>query len=433
MKRKLYYGWWIVVGAFITLFVCAGIGFSTFPVFLKYLEADMKWDRTSLSIASAIAALAAGFATPVIGGIIERFGLRTVMLPGAVMLSSAYVLLSRIHSLGQLYFLNLAVGLGLAATTILPSQTLVSRWFERRRGRAMGIVTTASALGSVLWIPITSAMIESYGWRHAYLMLGLLMAAVSLPIIFLIIRNNPESMGIQVDDYLESLQAPGAARGNATGYTLKEATRTGTFWLVVSATFFVVFASSGFGLHIIPFLSDMGLPHTRAAGVWAAVHGVSIAARFLFGYLSERRQKRYFAAAANVSRVIALFSLLLFALHVLPLAIAAGLLILVYASGMGCNAVTNPLLISESFGVKNFAKIMGLLGIPYTIGMALGMYAGGKLFDVRHDYILAFSVFAGAFFLAGIAIFFAKPCLLLQGEPARAGQLPQTAADSEAV
>lgn len=424
--RKIYYGWWIVGATFLILFVCAGIGFSTFPVFLKYLEQDMNWNRESLSIASGIAALAAGLTTPFIGAIIERFGLRIVMLPGAVLLSLAYLLLGEIHSLRELYLLNLAVGFGLAATTILPSQTLVSRWFERRRGRAMGIVTTASALGSVLWIRVSSEMIESYGWRRSYGILGVLIGIVSIPLIFLIIRNSPRSMGLELDGYGGPLPDSDASlerkdSGNEEGYSLRKALRTNTFWLVFVATFCVVFASSGFGLHVIPFLSDKGLPITRAATIWAAAQGVSIAARFFFGYLSEHYQKRYFAAAANFSRLICIGALLLFALALAPLAAAVVLLVVVYGAGMGCNAVTNPLLISESFGVKNFAKIMGVLGIPYTLGMALGMYAGGKLFVLQGNYLLAFSVFAATFLLAGIAIFFAKPCMLLEKLEAQKG------------
>jgi MFS family permease len=420
MMKKIYYGWWIVGATFLILFVCAGIGFSTFPVFLKYLERDMNWDREGLSIASGIAALAAGLTTPFIGAIIERFGLRIVMLPGAVLLSLAYLLLGRIHSIQELYALNLAVGFGLAATTILPSQTLVSRWFERRRGRAMGIVTTASALGSVLWMPLSSSMIESYGWRRSYGMLGVLIGIVSIPLIFLIIRNSPRSMGLELDGYAGHACEPNASADrtadaeDVAGYSLRNALRTNTFWLIIIATFCVVFASSGFGLHVIPFLSDNGLPITRAATIWAAAQGVSIAARFLFGYLSERYQKRYFAAAANFSRLVCIGALLLFALALAPLAVAVALLVVVYGAGMGCNAVTNPLLISESFGVKNFAKIMGVLGIPYTLGMALGMYAGGKLFVLQGNYLLAFGVFAATFLLAGVAIFFAKPCLLLE-------------------
>jgi MFS family permease len=225
-------------------------------------------------------------------------------------------------------------------------------------------------------------------------------------------------MGLELDGNLNALPQSGPSRGagngNDIGYSMRQAIGTGTFWLIVTATFFVVFASSGFGLHVIPFFTDTGMSASKAARIWAAVQGVSIGARFFFGYMSERYQKRYFAAAANVSRVVCIAALLLFALNMAPLIVAAGLLILIYGSGMGCNAVTNPLLIGESFGVKNFAKIMGALGIPYTLGMSLGMYAGGRLFDIHKDYVLSFGVFAAAFLLAGVAIFFAKPCLLLE-------------------
>ena len=129
MTTRIYFGWWVVFGAASTLFVCGGIGCASLPVFLKFIEADTQWGRGSLSIAGGISALAAGFASPVVGHIIDRHSVRGIMLPGAALVAVSFFLLSRVESIGQLYFLYLAVGIGMAATTILPSQTLVSRWF----------------------------------------------------------------------------------------------------------------------------------------------------------------------------------------------------------------------------------------------------------------------------------------------------------------
>ena len=115
----MYYGWRIVIATSCNLFVCSGIGFFTFPVFLKFIEADLQVGRDSLSYAGALAALAAGFATPAIGYALDRYGARAVMIPGAVLLSASYLLLSRSDSILHLYALFLTIGIGMAATTIL--------------------------------------------------------------------------------------------------------------------------------------------------------------------------------------------------------------------------------------------------------------------------------------------------------------------------
>lgn len=421
MKRKIYYGWWIVLAAFSSLFVCAGIGFFTLPIFLKFIEADMGWGRDSLSNAGAISALSAGFITPVIGYLIDRFGMRTVMVPGALILSAGFLLLARIDAVYQLYLLFIAVGIGMAATTILPCQTLVSRWFDRRRGRAMGIIAVANGVGGVVWVNASDLLIQSRGWRNAYEILGIIIAVIALPLIWFIVRSSPQSMGLSVEDrsipeseFTASTTEKSVAGTEEAGYTVREALGTMSFWLICCATFFVMFSASGFSLHAVAFLSDSGLSSRNAALVWSISLGISIVGRFAFGFLSERYQKRYLASAGNISRFFSLLLLVFFALKLVPQAAALVQLVILYGLGQGCNAVMSPLIIGETFGVKAFGKLMGLLGIPYTIGMALGQVAGGHLYESQDNYNIAFAVFALAFLFAGIAVVLAKPYFLFE-------------------
>lgn len=425
MRERVFFGWWVILGASCTLFVCGGIGFGSLPVFLKFIDADMQWGRDSLSNAGAIAALAAGFTAPMIGYVIDRHSVRAVMLPGALLLSAAFFLLSRIESISQLYALYLATGVGMAATTILPSQTLASRWFAQKRGRAMGIVTAAGGLGGMIWMPVTNYLIETMGWRGAYAVLGACIAVVSVPFIWLTVRNSPQSMGLTVDGWPDPVPEGQASRNAATDpdlggtdYSVRDAFGTLSLWLIFFAIFMVSFAASGFGLHIIAFLSDAGLSPGTATFSWSLTIGVSIGGRFLFGYLSEQYQKRYFAAAANVARAVSLVLLVLFALKMIPQSAAVIQLVIIYGLAVGCNNVLNPLLVGETFGVESFGRLMGLMGIPFTIGMALGQVTAGHLYEFWDNYNIAFSAFALAFILSGIAISFAKPHFLLNARRA---------------
>ena len=419
MLKKIYYGWWIVLAAFWTLFICAGIGFSTLAVFLKFIDAEMHWGRGAISTAGALAALAAGFTAPLVGYIIDRYGPRTAMIPGVVVLSASFFLLRQVVSPRQLYLLYFGVGIGMAATTLLPAQTLISRWFDKKRGRAMGVIAVAAGLGSVVWIPVSTRLVEVVGWRGAYGVLGIIVACASLPFIIFLIRPSPASMGLKldgegdssVDDGSHDLGAPPSEE---SGFTLREALRTRSMWLISGATFFVMVPSAGFGLHIISFLTDSGLSPDKAAFVWSFTLGISIGGRFFFGWISERFQKRYFASAANIVRAFSVILLVLFSFKLLPPVLAIVQLALLYGLANGCNAVMNPLLVSETFGVKSFGKLMGMLGIPFTLGMALGQVAGGYLYEWKESYVIAFAIFALSFICAGTAISFAKPLFLLE-------------------
>ncbi len=203
------------------------------------------------------------------------------------------------------------------------------------------------------------------------------------------------------------------------GYSTGEAIRTKSFLLILVSIFCLTFASSGFGLHAINFFIESGLPSDRATYVWTATFAISIAGRFFFGYISERFQKRYMASTANVVRATSVALLVLFSFKMLPAPVAIVQLVILYGLGNACNAVMNPLIVSETFGVKAFGKVRGLIGIPYTIGMALGQVAGGLLYDWKQDYTIAFGAFALSFILAGTAISFARPLFLLESRVAR--------------
>ena len=226
-------------------------------------------------------------------------------------------------------------------------------------------------------------------------------------------------MGLKLDGEDDSLVDDGSHDADASpseesGFTLREALRTRSMWLIFGATFFVMVPSAGFGLHIISFLTDSGLSPDKAAFVWSFTLGISIGGRFFFGWISERFQKRYFASAANVVRAFSVILLVLFSFKLLPPVLAIAQLALLYGLANGCNAVMNPLLVSETFGVKSFGKLMGMLGIPFTLGMALGQVAGGYLYEWKENYVIAFAIFALSFICAGTAISFAKPLFLLE-------------------
>jgi len=290
----------------------------------------------------------------------------------------------------------------------------------------MGVITVASALGGMVWMPASSRLIETLGWRNAYQVLGIVIASVSLPLIGFLIRGSPHRMGRTVeaaDSESSAAEAPKdrAPPLNGAGYTAAEALATKGFWLIFCASFFGPFAASGFGLHIVAFLSDSGFSSVSASAVWSALIGVSVGGMFFFGFFAENRQKRYLCSAAQFSRGLSLLFLVLFAFGMIPRVAAVVQLIILSGLAVGCINVVSPLLLSETFGVKAFGRLGGLIGIPFTVGMALGQVTGGRLFVLQKNYNLAFSTFALAFFLSGLAFALVKPHFLRESEGACRG------------
>ncbi|HRX26838.1 MAG TPA: MFS transporter, partial [Aminivibrio sp.] len=180
MKERggMFYGWWIVGATFTVLFIGLCSGFYTVSVFLEPIEQTFGWNRTRISLGFTIAALLVGLLSPVVGIAVARLGARAVQLFGALVTGFGLILASFIQTLWQYYIIYIVVAVGLASVSLVPSQTVISHWFEKRRGTAMGIIMTGIGLGGMAMVFIASMMNEAYGWRWAYRFLGILVLAV---------------------------------------------------------------------------------------------------------------------------------------------------------------------------------------------------------------------------------------------------------------
>jgi sugar phosphate permease len=327
---------------------------------------------------------------------------------GAVVTGSAFLLMSTATELWHLHLFAFLLGCGLAATTIIPNQTLVSHWFVRRRGTAMGIVMIGMALGGVVFAPLAHDLIEAFGWRSTYLVFGAAIPAVIVPLVFLIVRRSPESIGLRPDgdrdDQLQNESESGEVTPeDATGLTVAEAIRTVSFWNLFFVRFFMVMGTATIAAHIVPIVvaSDYGAieGHDTAMMIGSrAIRDfliVSIAGKLVGGYMAERISKRLVLALQFVLMVLA--AAVLFKLEN---SLGLYLFVLLYGIGNG-GAVVYPLVLAENFGLRAFSKILGIMGIPLTLGAAVGQMGAARIFDVTESYI---GVFAGLMLVNGICV-----------------------------
>jgi len=384
--RQYYYGY-NIVGASFVVQVAGGGALATFGIFFSHLQSEFGWSRAAISGASSVTILLMGTAAILAGRLTDRIGPRFVMYASGLALGGGYVLMFQLQSLWQLYAaIGIVVGIGMSTQDVVTLST-VARWFEHRRGAMSGIVKTGTGLGQLAFPVVVAALIVTYGWRSAYLFMGLavLIAAVGVAHLF---RRDPSDAG----GVSRHVRAPGPVPGAQPekGVVLGVGLRTRQFWFLCLSEFMLAFCIMTTLVHLVPFAQDSGIPVERAGILVSVIGASSIVARLSMGSASDKiGSRRAFAIC---------FGVLLLGMAWLQVADTMWMLVLYavadgFARG-GNYAVISP-LVAELFGTRAHGALFGLATFVGTIGGALGPVLSGRLFDVLGTYEVAFVILAG--------------------------------------
>jgi len=430
-QKGIFYGWWIVVACSVVIFFGTGIGFYSFGVFVKPLEAHFGWSRTAISGTIALWALVYGFAGPLIGLLLHKYGARAVIAASALMAGVCWLFLSRLTSMPQLFILMFFSGVGTAGITLIPNQTLISNWFDKYRGRAMGIMSVGIGFGGLTMPPLANKLINLWNWRVSFFVLGLLQLAI-IPVVLLVIRTKPSDLGLEPDGVARvKTGGPDSKPQTIAGYSTKQAVKTSSFWLLFIAFALLIFGESGLTVHLVALLDDAGLTSQAAANYWALAVGVSAAGRLGFGILSDRWNPKYLIAGTHGLHGVALA---IVAVFFLSMGIqSAGVLLsfsILYGLSLGGAAVLLPVVVARCFGLLHFGKVLGLLMSGFAIGVVGGPVIAGKIADSTGSYQLALAIFIGAFIVSAILISLVT-LDLYKKEPAEAEGLVKLADTAE--
>lgn len=389
---RLFYGWRIVAVAFVTHCLSVGTVFYSFGVFFHPLSDAFGWTRAEISWGFSIAAVVGAAYGPFFGRWVDRHGPRRVQIFGAFVLAVAYAALSRIDSLAEFYLcMGGIVALGSAALGPVSSNTAVARWFVRRRGRALGIATAGISMGGVIFVPLTQAMIDAFGWRQAFLGLAAIVVVVGVPPIALWMRGSPESMGLRPDGEESSTSGEGAAMlayeaELERSVDPREAIRGKTFWVIALAFGLTVSGLSAILLHQIPYLLDQGVAAATASWVLGGTAAVGVIGKLGFGVLLDRFDHRRVIVGCFLLQA---FGVLLLFFATTPWTLAA--YVLVYGYAMGGNATLQATVVGECFGRLHYGAIAGRMS-PVIVGMqALGVPFVGWVHDRTGSYGIAFA------------------------------------------
>jgi len=388
--------WWVVFATICGLLVGAGpINVFTFGVFLKPITEDLGLSRGAFSAALTFHATIAAVALPVVGWLVDRWGARRIMLPGLFLyaLATASYALLQASPLLLTFLIFALTGLVGGVQSPIPYAAVITQWFDRERGLALGIGMAGVGLGVALMPQLATLLIGAIGWRLAYVGLAVTALLVAFPPVALLLREPP---GFAARARGSRQRAASAAA--APGVAAADALRSWVFWGLSIAFFLDVIAINGTLTHIVPLLTDRGVPRQLATAALSGTGFALIFGRMLSGWCLDRFWGPYVAIAFFVIPMIGIAILISGAGGFAPFlgAIACGL-------GIGAEIDLMAFFTSRYFGLRDYAKLYGAMFGIFALGVGIGPVLSGASFDRFHSYTPAF---------AGFVIMLAIACLV---------------------
>jgi MFS family permease len=410
---RFYYGWYIVGVALVSMAFWFGFR-TTFSVFYVALLEEFQWGRGESAGVQSIALITYTVMAPLVGGMIDRFGPRRVIVPGILLLALGLILCASIKSLAHFYLLyGVVAGTGVTSVAIVSYNAILAHWFVKKRGVASGIAVSGMGLGTFILIPLSQHFIALWGWRLAFVAFGLLVLIILLPTNVLFLRHKPQDLGLYPDGS-KDLEAARAGRQKAidsawseTDWTLKRAVKTRKFWAFMIFPFCAVIAVYIVIVHSVRFLVDSGIDNMTAAFIFAFSGIISSLFRIFWGWLSDGigREKTYTLGMFCI--VLGLCSLIL--LDVLGNKYFVYSFICFFGAGSGVTAPMFMSIAADIFQGRSIGLIYGFLEGSIGIGGAFGSWVAGFIFDKTQSYQWAFVLAASVSILSCIFVWVAAP------------------------
>jgi MFS family permease len=398
-QRRLFYGWVVVATAAIgLLFGAFPIAVSCFGIFFHSFIQQFHANRAAVSLAFTINNLVTAMLAVFVGRLSDRVGARKVILPGLAIFGLVLLSAEMIGSkLWHLYLFYALLGTVANATNSVPYGLVVSRWFNRRRGVALGLMMAGLGTGAILMPPLAQHLISTFGWRGAFAIIGCAILAIPIPLVGALLKERPEQMGMTPDG--ESQPSGLISDGQQEGATWNEVWRSEIFWLMILA--FVLIGASVHAciIHIPELFADRGAS-TQSATLASSVAGFALlAGRVGSGYFLDR----YFGG--HVARVI--FATTGFGITLLwtgSIGLPALLAVFLVGLGFGAEVDIMAYLISRYFGLRALGTAFGFAFGAFVLAGGLGPLMMGAAFDHTKSYRIPLAGFFVATVVAAVLV-----------------------------
>jgi len=382
-EREPSYAWVVVGTLFFAQAVALGVR-GTIGLLVNPWEAEFGWDRAAVSLTASLGFVVYGVAQALAGRWADRTGPRVIFAASIALLGVGTVAVSSIVTLWQAYLIfGVLMMFGVGGASSATSAVAVARWFTARRGLALGVVSAGSAAGQLVLVPVAAALMGALGWRAAFVWLGIGILVVALPVVLLLLRDDPD-------------QAAGRAGAGAapagSPMAVAKLLRHGNFWWLALSFFVCGVTTAGLiDTHFIPYAQDHHISAVTAATAFGVLSLVNMVFTTLSGAVSDRLGYTRILGWIYAGRAVTLV-FLVFARDPVSLFIFAVAFGIVDFSTVAPTTALSTTL----FGRRSAGTVYGLVSLSHQMGSALGSYAGGLVHDLTGSYT--------GFFVAGAAL-----------------------------
>ena len=396
-RPRMYYGW-VIVWVTVVSAIASGVNVNpTIGVFVKPLTEEFGWSRSVIAGAVAIGTILGGILALVVGPIIDKFGARWVLFIGFVLMGSLLIALSGIGSLWQFYGIIIVTRLLLQGIINLTNQTVLAKWFVRKRGRALAYGNLGQRFGQGAVPFVAQMIISAASWRVAAAAMGFFAWGLTLIPVLLWMRRQPSDMGLKPDGDPEpgEEEALSPSGSLATGkrsaevhFTLREALRTKTFYFLLATFCLTSFVNTGVNFNLIPYLSDQGLSDSQAVTVLLIWSFTGIPAALFSGLLAERISVQWVIVGFQVGMVGG--TLLLFTVGSLWVGM---LFAFVHGASFAGSLLAQQVIMADYYGSAHLGALRGVV-LPWQMAAnAVGPLAATLVFDFRGSYTVILWVY----------------------------------------
>ncbi|MFC2007353.1 MFS transporter [Chloroflexota bacterium] len=417
---RIFFGWWMnLVTGMISGF---GHGFYShgFSALFKPISSELNFTRAATSVAAGIGRLESGFMSPLTGWLVDKFGPRWVVITGICIATAGLALMQFVNSLWVYYLVwGLIMGTGSNLAYTISIDKMLTDWFVSRRGLAFGIRFVLASIASVILLPLVTWLITTQGWRTTCLIWGGVMFACIPLMGYFVKQKRPEYYGLLPDgaevepgtetdtDAMIDRGVEYAYSHQETEFTLRQAMRTPSYWMLLIAHAGAALVMGSFNIHIIPFLTDMGIDPIAAGSMMAMMVFFTIPSRFLGGFLADRFRKEKLRVFLIVAFLLLAIGITVFLVNQTITAVYA--LLILYGLGSGLFVPLFIIIRGRYFGRKAYGSIHGTSNMfvsPLSISAAV---YSGWVYDNTGSYTTAFTLMAAVAVFAAFVTFLVRP------------------------
>jgi len=402
-RPGLYYGWCIVATTFCMALVTMGAR-SGLGVFVMPMSAEFGWNRSTISLAAAIGALVSGLSQPFLGRLYDRLGGRKLILSSLLVSGVCTMLLALTHNVVFLIMVfGVVLAIAIGGSSLTTTSALLAKWFHRQRATAVALNASGASVGGLLLVPFTVYLIHLAGWRTAWVVLGLLILVLALPLAWILLKDDPAELGLRPDGDPQPLEGGQAGLAHSSPLEVafwQDAFRSKPIWQLCGGYFVCGFTIALISIHFVPFAIERGFSSATAATAYGLMSGLNVVGVLVVGALADRRGHKNLLALVYALRGCAYAALLL-----APGAWSLWSFAVIMGFSWWATLPLTSALTAEIYGLKHLGVLNGIAFTGHQIGGALSIQLGGVLRDLTGSYEVPFAVAGLLLFVASLASF----------------------------